>query len=361
MTLRSFQSVMVAFLPLVINVFLFASFAAAQACTPCQDVHIFLARGNNEPYPGRQGTLVAAICENVASCGYEDLIYSALYTDLSCQTTYDGTVAGHTQLTSYADRCPNSKLIVAGYSQGAQIALDILGGGGGVSFNGCVQPNTAALDRTTSPGNRLSAVLAIGNTRHTANQPYNFGNGSAIDGLFPKSGAQLSAIAAYTDITHDWCVSTDPICAADSSFSNVSTHLGYYDVYAQEAAAWIRAVASITADSTFHTVIPTHVSGTVQDYSTVGTATPSGTVTTASFTTATVQCGSSTTPSSTRASSSSATTSQSPSALSDLDASVVLSPAPAASATAVNSASASSHHSLIFMLAISFIGIGVIA
>lgn len=131
-----------------------ASLTQAQTCTPCEDVHFFLARGNNEPYPGRQGDLVAATCDGLASCGYENLIYSALFTDLSCQTTYDGVLAGFKQLTSYAERCPNSKLILAGYSQGGQIVADILGGGGGVSFNGCVQPSTPALDPTTSPGNR---------------------------------------------------------------------------------------------------------------------------------------------------------------------------------------------------------------
>ena len=131
-----------------------APVALAQTCTPCEDVHFFLARGNNEPYPGRQGDLVAATCDGLSSCGYENLIYSALYTDLSCQTTYDGVIAGFTQLTSYAERCPKSKLILAGYSQGAQIVTDILGGGGGESFNGCIQPNTPPLDPTTSPGNR---------------------------------------------------------------------------------------------------------------------------------------------------------------------------------------------------------------
>jgi hypothetical protein len=131
-----------------------ASFTQAQTCTPCDDVHFFLARGNNEPYPGRQGDLVAATCDGLASCGYENLIYSALFTDLSCQTTYDGVLAGFKQLTSYAERCPKSKLILSGYSQGGQIVADILGGGGGVSFNDCVQPSTPALDPTTSPGNR---------------------------------------------------------------------------------------------------------------------------------------------------------------------------------------------------------------
>lgn len=134
----------------------FAAPVDAQSCSTakCDDVHFFLARGNNEPYPGRQAALVAATCSGLSSCGYEDLIYSALYTDLSCQTTYDGAIAGHVQMAAYAASCPSSKLILAGYSQGAQIVTDILGGGGGVSFNGCIQPNTPALDRTTSPGNK---------------------------------------------------------------------------------------------------------------------------------------------------------------------------------------------------------------
>lgn len=123
-------------------------------CAVCDDVHFFLARGNNEAYPGRQGALVEATCNGLASCGYEDLYYSALYTDLSCQTTYDGAVAGHVQMTAYAQKCPNSKLILAGYSQGGQIAGDILGGGSGISFNGCEQPSTPAMDPDTSPGNK---------------------------------------------------------------------------------------------------------------------------------------------------------------------------------------------------------------
>lgn len=96
------------------------------SCSVCEDTKIFLARGNNEPYPGRQAFLVEAICDGLASCGYEDLIYSALYTDLYCQSAYDGAIAGIVQMTEYAERCPNSKIILGGYSQGGQIASDIV-------------------------------------------------------------------------------------------------------------------------------------------------------------------------------------------------------------------------------------------
>lgn len=84
--------------------------AATCSTTTCDDVHIFLARGNNEPYPGRQGALVAAACDGLSTCGYEDLIYSPLYTDLSCQSTYDGAIASHVKwpLMHLRARTPSS-------------------------------------------------------------------------------------------------------------------------------------------------------------------------------------------------------------------------------------------------------------
>ncbi|KAH9809203.1 carbohydrate esterase family 5 protein [Teratosphaeria destructans] len=149
-----------ALLSLSLGVILWQPTLASQdSCPVCEDVHFFLARGNNEPYPGRQGTLVAATCDGLSSCGYEDLIYSALYTDEYCQTAYDGSIAGLVQIPKYAQQCPDSKLILAGYSQGGQIAGDILGGGGGTSFNGCLQPDTPALDSSTGDKSELAVQL----------------------------------------------------------------------------------------------------------------------------------------------------------------------------------------------------------
>jgi hypothetical protein len=127
--------------------------------------------------------------------------------------------------------------------------------------------------------NLVAAVISFGNTRHTANQSYNFGNGSAIDGWFPRNATQLANLNQYADIMRDWCVSTDPICAANQTFYTEESHLGYYNVDSQSAASWIKSVASLTSTAPFTTAIPTSLSGTVQDYATLGTATPSGTVT----------------------------------------------------------------------------------
>jgi hypothetical protein len=78
----------------------------------------------------------------------------------------------------------------------------------------------------------------------------------------------------------NWCVDTDPICAAQQPTKHDATdHLNYFNVDSQSAASWIRSVASLTeTDSSFTTAIPISLSGSVQDYATVGTATPSGSV-----------------------------------------------------------------------------------
>jgi hypothetical protein len=78
----------------------------------------------------------------------------------------------------------------------------------------------------------------------------------------------------------NWCVDTDPICAAQQPTKHDATdHLNYFNVDSQSAASWIRSMASLTeTDSSFTTAIPISLSGSVQDYATVGTATPSGSV-----------------------------------------------------------------------------------
>ena len=141
---------------------LLVSAAPTKRQAPCEDVHIFLARGWNEQYPGRQGKLTGAICYGLPSCGYEDILYSSLPTDDYCASVAQGSQAGIDQMTAYAARCPNSKLVLSGYSQGANVAGNILAGGGGpfgTPPNNCVIAPNVGLDPTTSPGNKSKTSI----------------------------------------------------------------------------------------------------------------------------------------------------------------------------------------------------------
>ncbi len=125
----------------------------------------------------------------------------------------------------------------------------------------------------------VAAVIVVGDVRYTANQSYNFGTGAPYDGWFPRTSEMRDNLDNYADIMRNWCVDTDPICAAHLPDFDEESRLNYYDLDSESAASWIKSVASLTADSDFTTAIPTSVSGTVQDYATIGTATPSGSVT----------------------------------------------------------------------------------
>lgn len=82
----------------------------------CEDVHLFLSRGAGDPYPGTQGPLVDAICGDLASCDYEDVLYVGTF-DRVCESVTTGVVNATAQITDYAGRCPDSKLVLCGHSE----------------------------------------------------------------------------------------------------------------------------------------------------------------------------------------------------------------------------------------------------
>lgn len=123
----------------------------------CDDVRVFSIRGSDEPYPGRGGAMLGVMCSlfeaEGVSCDYEDVVYPAniSFSGIFCESANIGALAGQAQMTEYVQRCPDSKLVLMGYSQGAGVVGDILGGGGGPIF-GCEQARNPSLPRDTAPG-----------------------------------------------------------------------------------------------------------------------------------------------------------------------------------------------------------------
>ena len=101
--------------------FMLSAFSAAlqlrqEPSTGCEDVHLFLSRGAGDPYPGTQGPLVDAICGGLPSCDYEDVLYVGTF-DQVCDSVTTGVVNATSQITSYAERCPEAKLVLCGHSE----------------------------------------------------------------------------------------------------------------------------------------------------------------------------------------------------------------------------------------------------
>ncbi|KAI4862348.1 carbohydrate esterase family 5 protein [Hypoxylon rubiginosum] len=231
-------------------VYLLALFASAQetGSGACADVHVFLSRGNNEPYPGRQGKLVQAVCSGLDSCDYEDIAFDNALEVEYCSAIEAGRKAGIAQITAYHEKCPDAKLVVSGYSQGAHVVGDILGGGGGVFFQDCTTPTAAGLDPNSAPGNAIAAALLFGDTRHTAGQSFNTLAGAPFNGLFPRTGQQLAGLNGFAGVLRDWCQGDDPICAAGDGTRtyDVQHHLNYFDVYSGAAGEWVQSMLGET-------------------------------------------------------------------------------------------------------------------
>ncbi|KAF2179439.1 carbohydrate esterase family 5 protein [Zopfia rhizophila CBS 207.26] len=205
--------------------------------TACASVHVFIARGSNEEYPGRQSAVVSAVCSGISSCNYEDITYPATF-DNYCVSAGTGVSNGMAQIRAYAAKCPSAKLVLTGYSQGAHVVGDILGGGGGVSSIGCTQATNTGFSPTTSPGSQIVAATLFGDVRHVAFQSYNVGTAPDKNGLWPRADTQLTNLNRWSSILSSWCDSGDPVCG---SGLDVNAHLAYFGKYSSAAGEFVKS------------------------------------------------------------------------------------------------------------------------
>lgn len=121
----------------------------AERAENCSSIHFFLARGTGEAYPGKVADIANGACAQLGgTCDYEDIIYPAYTNDTTgfCMSIEAGVQNGTKQLTDYAERCPDSKLVLGGYSQGGQLVTDVLGGAGGFLWGDCEQSSSPELN-----------------------------------------------------------------------------------------------------------------------------------------------------------------------------------------------------------------------
>lgn len=198
--------------------------------TACADVAIITARASTEnPGEGITGALVTQIInasdQNVsrASVSYPATLGNYNNSSLA------GINALKTQLTNEVTNCPNEKIVLAGYSQGAHVVLDVLGGGQGGSLGAATAPISSAI------ASHVTAVVTFGDPRHVVNQPFNLGS-SNRNGLFPRSAAQLQNLSGFASRIHAWCDARDTFCS--SGFST-NVHLTYLNRYQNAAAQFV--------------------------------------------------------------------------------------------------------------------------
>ncbi|EKD21073.1 acetylxylan esterase precursor [Drepanopeziza brunnea f. sp. 'multigermtubi' MB_m1] len=202
----------------------------------CPEIHVFGARETTvSPGLGTARVVVNLVLNAYPGSTSEAIDYPACGGQASCggasygESALQGTAAAAAAVNAYHTKCPNSILVVVGYSQGAQIFDNSICGGGDTNIG----LSDTAVPIEASALSKLAAAIFMGNPRHIVGLPYNVGTCQA-SGFAPRPAGfecpSASKIQSY-------CDEADPYCCKGS---DQATHQGYGTEYGQAAFTFIQ-------------------------------------------------------------------------------------------------------------------------
>ncbi|WP_174397759.1 cutinase family protein [Mycolicibacterium sphagni] len=204
----------------------------AAAAEGCPDVEVIFARGTFEP-PGVGGIGQAFVDQLKAEpqlAGKAVDVYAVNYpASLNFPAAADGVIDASNRVRDIAARCPDTKVVLGGYSQGAAVA-------GYVTADkipdGYVPPNGINGPMPPDVAKHVAAVALFG-------KPSN-GFLNSIDRTAPP----ITVGGLYAAKTIDQCIPDDPICSPTGSDNGA--HQAYADdgMTAQAAAFAAQKVTS---------------------------------------------------------------------------------------------------------------------
>ncbi|KAJ7157426.1 putative acetyl xylan esterase [Mycena filopes] len=202
----------------------------------CPNVHIFGARETTAPPGyGTAGSVVSSIISafpgatgeviNYPACGGQSSCGGASYASSATQ----GVAAVASQVNAFNTKCPNSVLVLVGYSQGGQIMDDAYCGGGDTNegITNTAIPISAAAQK------KIAAAILMGDPRHIPGLSFNVGTCQA-SGFAPRpAGFQCP----YASNIQSYCDAADPYCC---NGSDANTHQGYAVEYGSVALTFVK-------------------------------------------------------------------------------------------------------------------------
>ncbi|GAA2583914.1 cutinase Cfp21 [Winogradskya consettensis] len=193
------------------------TFAAQAPGNACADVEVIGARGTTER-PGL-GILLTPLAQQLTRELPQSIRTTAV--DYPANFNYTASVrqgvtalAGDVQRTAAA--CKNTRFVLMGYSQGADVVGDAL---------------TSQSALPTALQDRVAAVLLFGDPTFTRNEPFNVTDGTR-SGVFPRGAGRLNTFA---DRTQSFCNRNDQFCQGGTS---LAAHLDYAK-FADDATAFV--------------------------------------------------------------------------------------------------------------------------
>jgi acetylxylan esterase len=166
------------------------------------------------------GAVATHVQSLIAGSDSEAVVYPATLADYV--NSEEAGVAGMQSLIdSYEARCPDSKIALLGYSQGAHVVADILCGASEDLFN------------VTAPemSKNIIASVQMGDPSFALKQPQDVGNATK-GGIFHRN----NTAACPSSIMKSYCDFNDTFCDSGSS---LPVHLGYVQEYGNVSAMWI--------------------------------------------------------------------------------------------------------------------------
>ncbi|SPO07250.1 related to acetylxylan esterase precursor [Cephalotrichum gorgonifer] len=217
---------------------LLASTAYARDIKCAPGLQIFVARGTNEPPgPGASGLLAEAVVDKIPGSAFEAIDYPASDEDpVYFDSVRNGTDAVRQSLIDYSGACPDGKISLFGYSQGAQVTANALSG-----TTIAWSPYPESLKNLDSLDARITknivAVALFGDPTLSPNAKYRKGTADVNrQGIFHRQDP--SGLDALGDRLVSYCDTGDVFCDAGSD-PNIPAHLHYLENYSTEILDFI--------------------------------------------------------------------------------------------------------------------------
>jgi acetylxylan esterase len=159
--------------------------AAQDASTNCtRGLYMIVARATGEsPGTGRVGAVARNVSAAIPESHIEAIVYPATYVNYTTSEA-DGVKAMTQAIKDRVAACPDDKIALLGYSQGAQVSADTLCG----TDDGSAFADTP--DLGPEFGGNIVAVVMFGDPSHSMNASFNAGNAT-------RDGVSLSHTCMY--------------------------------------------------------------------------------------------------------------------------------------------------------------------
>lgn len=207
-----------------------AASTAAPRASGCAAVNLIVARASTEAAGEgvTQRLATQIVNRSKQTVSQEAVVYPATLSNYVSSESR-GVSDAELELTTAVRNCPNQKEVLLGYSQGAEVSMDVFTGNSEVS--GTVLPVNTAIS------SHVVAIANFGDPGHVAGEPWELGT-ATLGGVFPRGSAQVALLAAFggSGKIAAWCDSGDPYCA---SGHKLTVHLTYLDRYQDAAASFV--------------------------------------------------------------------------------------------------------------------------